>query len=628
MKKLNIAILSILLSLACTACVSAQQAAAPRPIEGRAIWMDSGAIPTNHSEIREMVDRYSQAGINILMPEVFRNGYTIYPSRIATQLPKFAPHDPLRVLISEAHKRKMEVHPWVWVFRVGHTGDQGGVLKQHPDWAAVNKSGEKLSPGGGLWLCPSMPETRKFLFQVYRELLANYDVDGIHLDYIRFENETPIPYCYNDSCRSKFKVEYGIDPIDIDPFSAAQLSWNSWRERLVNTFAQQVELEAKRIRPDLKVSAAVASEPNTARTSYMQNWPNWAANKWVDFLTPMTYTANTGRFRELVETEMATVDFKTLLFPGLGLHLHGSSSPMLEQIAAARESAASGVTLFASSYFKEPFIDAVREGPFSTKAKPPFRVSRDEIQCKAKGRQVASAAPTMEERDAYNLLKYLDYQEAQIGYVAPEPPPLFMPSVALPLPSVSVPKVTTPPKIDGQLSEDIWNNAVEITLNYTSMGDPAPVPTHIKLAYDDTNLYIGAMAIEPEMLEIRAAQTKRDGPVFYDDSIELFLDPGGRRKSYFHLAANTLGAQFDQRLLTPAWNGKWVVASGKSTDSWTLEFAIPFGELGALTPKPGDSWTANFARDRFVTGEPEYLTWSVTYGSFHQLYRFGSLIFN
>ena len=59
-----------------------------------------------------------------------------------------------------------------------------------------------------------------------------------------------------------------------------------------------------------------------------------------------------------------------------------------------------------------------------------------------------------------------------------------------------------------------------------------------------------------------------------------------------------------------------------------MEMAIPFSELGAQTPKPGDTWVANFARNRWTTGSPEYLVWSVPYGTYNRLLRFGSLVFD
>lgn len=598
-----------------------------RPIEGRAIWIDAGAIPKDRAGIARLCEEYRKCGFNILMPEVFRNGYTIYPSRIAPQLESFAGFDPLPDLIHEAHKRRMEVHPWVWVFRAGHSGEVGGILKRHPEWAAVGRNGEQVSPGGGRWLCPSNSQAREFLRQVYNELISKYQVDGLHLDYVRFENDSPIPYCYNDECRSRFKAEYGIDPMDIDPLTPVQLSWNLWRERLVNSLVQQVALDVRRMNPRIAVSAAVASEPDNARTGYMQNWPNWAANKWVDFLCPMTYTSGEDRFREWVSAESVKVGYWTHLLPGIGLHLQKDPLLTVEQINTARFLGASGVTLFASSYLQDVHKAALRSGVFSRPTKPPFRATRKQLNRIIKAKRPPNSPVPLAERDAWNLLRYLNYQDSDTGYIAPDPPPVFIPEKIEPIPTIQVRLTSTLPVIDGSLNEPYWENASAVRLECTTMGEPAPVATEVMIGYDDKTLYLGIIAHEPEMQSLKAVQTKRDGPVFYDDSIEIFLDPMGKRTSYFQLAVNTLGTQFDQKILTPAWNVEWQTATKKQADSWTMEIAIPFASIGVSKPKERDVWAVNVARNRWVTGKPEYLVWSVPYGSYNRLFRFGSLTF-
>jgi uncharacterized lipoprotein YddW (UPF0748 family) len=152
--------------------------------EVRGIWVDAGAIPKTDRAIRQMVDAYADAHFNVLFPETICRGYTIYPSVLIERDPRFAGSiDPLPIMIDEAHKRGLEVHPWVWVFRVGYTKDKGGILKAHPDWAEVDRDGNDLSPNGGYWVSPANPQARDFLASLYAELTTKYDIDVIHLDY-------------------------------------------------------------------------------------------------------------------------------------------------------------------------------------------------------------------------------------------------------------------------------------------------------------------------------------------------------------------------------------------------------------------------------------------------------------
>lgn len=629
---MKLRLLRLFVSISLLMMLSGVSNAAPLPpVEGRGIWIDAGSIPTNDRDMSAFVESLAKANLNVLLPETVRRGYTIYPSKIAEQDPKWNGYDPLAALIREAHARGMEVHPWVWVFRQGYSKDKGPMLTAHPEWTAVNKWGETLSANGGYWLCPSIPAARGYLLSIFNEIAANYDVDGLHLDYIRFENQFPTPYCYNDSCRNQFKTAHGVDPMDIDPFSKMQVTWHLWRENLVNTFIRQVSDEVHKLKPDARISAAVGSYPDVARESLLQNWPHWVDNKWVDFITPMDYTADAGKFRQMVASEKNTVDDRTIIMPGIGLHTHKGPEPAVEQIGIARDAGADGATLFASVYFKDPIRDALLSGPFSNKAEIPFRkpASRVKTLLKAALRSVRTSPADASSylRDASRLLGYLTYQAKAVGYVEPTPPPLVIPEHVLPTPTVVVKRTATAPVIDGRVDEPIWSEATAISILHTNLGDPAPVQTEVRLAYDDAKLYIAYLAKEPNVASLKETVTKRDGPVFYDDSLELFIDPWARRREYFQLSANLLGAQFDAKVNDSGVNLEWSAAGARNADGWSIEVAIPFASLGVEPPKPGTAWAINFARNRWVKGEPEYLAWSAPYGGFHRPERFGTIIF-
>ena len=253
----------------------------------RAIWVDAGAIPKSEDGIANLVRLYKKANINVLLPEVIARGYTAYPSKLLARDPRFAGAiDPMPILIREAHAAGMEVHPWVWVFRAGYTQDRGAILKAHPDWVELSKYGEDLSANGGFWISPSIPEARDFLIDLFKELVGKYDVDGIHLDYIRYEVQSPSPYGYCQYARDAFKKSCGIDPMDVDRLTSDQYSWDLYRERQINTFVQRVSTELRAIKPRLVISAAVGPNIKDARLNLLQNWANWVDNKWVDFLTP------------------------------------------------------------------------------------------------------------------------------------------------------------------------------------------------------------------------------------------------------------------------------------------------------------------------------------------------------
>ncbi|MCL5104045.1 MAG: family 10 glycosylhydrolase [Armatimonadetes bacterium] len=618
----------ILLTLAVPTTAEIDYTKLDLPVELRAIWINADAIPRTDKGIRDLVRAYRKANLNLLLPEVVARGYTVYPSKLIARDPRFAEAiDPLPPMIDEAHKLGMEVHPWVWVFRAGYAGDRGAILTAHPDWAELGKNGRELSPNGGLWISPSVPAARDFLACLFAELVSNYNVDGLHLDYVRYEVESPIPYGYCDTSRETFKRQYGIDPMDIDRLSFNQIEWMKFRERQINTFVQRIALQTRSIKPWVKISAAVGSDPGIARLNLMQNWGNWAANKWVTFVTPMAYTSNDQTFERLVAADRSGVDNKVIIAPGIGLHMQQNAPDQtVRQIGIARKNMADGQALFASSHYKVPLESELIEGPYARPASLPFRCTSEAL---AKAGKCAGETELGEyyRARAANLLDFEAYQAAAIPYIPPTKLPLKLPEYVVPLPSVAVPKASSRITIDGSLNDAAWQSAAKVELGYTPTGEPAPVKTAAMLTYDDESLYIAFECFEPDMSKIKAMVTKRDGPTFYDDSVEVFIDPTGKRADYYHLSTNTLGTRFDQKVFNVTWNGDWATASKLDTTGWTTEIAVPFTILGAPLPTLGDTWAVNLTRNRTTSGVVEYLTWAVPYGSFHSPDRFGSLRF-
>ncbi|MHB0914003.1 MAG: family 10 glycosylhydrolase [Armatimonadota bacterium] len=592
-----------------------------RTAEIRGVWMDRRSIPATEQGIRELVRSYAASGINLLLPEVIYNGYSAYPSEYLTQQDLWGGVDMLGVLIDEAHAQKMEVHPWVWAFRAGYADDIGGILSKHPEWAAVAEDGSTLTPGGGYWLCPSIPEVRQLLLAAYTELARKYPIDGIHLDYVRFDSPR---YCYNDSCREKFEARHGVDPLCIEPFTPTVLDWHLWREELVNSFVAQVATEAKKVRPEIQVSAAVASFPDQARLNYLQNWEHWADNKWVEFMTPMDYTPNPADFARRVESSVGRVDARALLAPGLGLYTTKEVGPMLVETEVERSTPADGVTLFAAAYLDPEHLEAFREGPFAESAILPSRnpiegaqellASADRRLSEETGQESVDLAKS-EVASAGRLLEYWSYRMQSTEYVQPAPPPIFIPEVVAPLPRVEAPYASSPIRIDGKLDEPAWKSASMVCIQSTNLGAPAEHESEVLLTYDAKNVYIAFRAYD--LHPNRPARVRQhDGPVFEDDSVEALLQFGSG--DYYHFALNAAGTKYEAKGRDRKWDTNWEAATGIQRNAWIAEMAIP-------RISPSSELRADFCRNR-VSRETERTCWSPTYGSYHTPIRFGTVI--
>jgi len=184
------------------------------------------------------------------------------------------------------------------------------------------------------------------------------------------------------------------------------------------------------------------------------------------------------------------------------------------------------------------------------------------------------------------------------------------------------------PVIDGRLDDACWHQAAQTTgFVLNDSREAATEQTTVYVTYDSAHLYVAFECLESQMDEVRATVTERDGPIFKDDVVELFLDPNQDRFTYYQFAVNVRGTRFDLRGdaagTAPHWDAPWNAATTRGSDRWWAEFAIPFSSLELHVGKTGDTWGINFAREQKPKGELS--VWSYTGGAFGRPDRFGQL---
>lgn len=174
----------------------------PNPkYEVRAVWLTTiGGIDWPHSyaqsersaekqkeELRAILDRLQKANINTILLQTRIRATTIYPSQYEpwdgclSGFPGKSPgYDALQFAIDECHKRGMEVHAWVVTIPVGKWNSYGcrQLRKRFP------KLIKRIDQDG--YMDPEATQTGCYLAEMCREIVQRYDVDGIHLDYIRY----------------------------------------------------------------------------------------------------------------------------------------------------------------------------------------------------------------------------------------------------------------------------------------------------------------------------------------------------------------------------------------------------------------------------------------------------------
>lgn len=200
--------------------------------------------------------------------------------------------------------------------------------------------------------------------------------------------------------------------------------------------------------------------------------------------------------------------------------------------------------------------------------------------------------------------------------------------------SVRISGLAYPPTIDGKVNSKEWEGATVIddfVPTHTGKGKPSE-GMKAYLGYDRDYLYLGVVCEESNPKGMKVTKYEKDSGVYSDDCVELFFDINHDQSTYFHLVVNPVGALYDSSVIYQEgitsmdsdWDSDAEVKATIGEHEWMAELAIPFSKLGLNGPPAEACWGLNV--NRVQRRIAEYVSWSVTGGSFHQPKNFGRMI--
>lgn len=141
-------------------------------------------------------------------------------------------------------------------------------------------------------------------------------------------------------------------------------------------------------------------------------------------------------------------------------------------------------------------------------------------------------------------------------------------------------------RIDGELNEDIWTK-VPVVSGFVQRdpkeGAPATFDTEVRVAFDDTSLYVAVNAIDPEPSKAVGILTRRDegSP---SDWVRVMIDSYRDRRTAYEFAVNAAGVKqdtywFNDGNTDSGWDAVWEVTVARHAGGWRAEFRIPFSQL-------------------------------------------------
>jgi len=314
----------------------------------RGFWLtnvDSDAL-FSRKGLEQVVTNCETYGFNTIYIVTWNRGYTLYPSPIMEREfgeaidPKLRGRDPLQELIDLAHPKGIEVIAWFeFGFAASYNETDGGrLLRARPHWAARDAAGNIATKNGFQWMNAFDPEVQSFIKSLVLEVVERYDVDGIQGD----DRLPALPSLagYDSLTRAHYQSEHdGAWP----PGNPKDTAWVEWRAGILNAFMSDLCTTLDSVAPKLTRSFSPSIYP-WSKFEYLQDWPTWVANGWVDEICPQIYRydfpAYQSALRAIVDEQVAPEQHHRLA-PGILLNVgdYLASDTLLHKMVAANRAA-------------------------------------------------------------------------------------------------------------------------------------------------------------------------------------------------------------------------------------------------------------------------------------------------
>lgn len=275
----------------------------------------TAGIRLQKAELTQMLDKLKAANFNTVLFQARTRGDVFYRSQIEPfsalltgEAGKDPGYDPLAFIIEECHKRGMECHAWMIAIPLGtrsHVISLGGksVLRTNPDMCASYK--------GQYFLNPGHEGTRTYLKRLAVEIVDNYDIDGIHLDYLRYPEEAP-----NFPDGREF-AKYGRNKSQLQ-----------WRRDNITEIVRHIYKGVKERKPWVKVSSSPLGKyrdttryPSGAWNAYHsvhQDVKKWLEEGIQDQIYPMMYFRENNFYPFVLDWQESNCNRH--IIPGLGVY--------------------------------------------------------------------------------------------------------------------------------------------------------------------------------------------------------------------------------------------------------------------------------------------------------------------
>ena len=343
-----------------------------KKIEARMLYHAQG---TTQEETDKKISILEQAGCNAVYLSLGSWDTVTYKSQYIPKYPEYGDFEPLPYVIEQCHKRGIKVFAYLAVFHATYSpvAENGNIYQMHPEWFAGDP--DRKIP---YFPDPANEEALKWAVKVYTELLMNYDLDGIGLDYIRY----PIPKAlnYDENNRKQIFARFGIDIMQGDPYEDSE-KWAKiqvYRMEKVTHVVRTVRAIVKAAKPNCSIIACLSSNPVEAAWEYGQNWGE--SSPLIEYASPMNYY-DTSADEILLSRQRDICQMKKARFiPALGgmpeLHQRWTISEWAKRVAIQRKIGCDGIIIYRMHGFDPAVAAFFGKGPYYNNAVFPEPINK------------------------------------------------------------------------------------------------------------------------------------------------------------------------------------------------------------------------------------------------------------
>ena len=316
-------------------------------VNNKCFWITKNNL-VDSTSVNQVVDFINKNDIDKVFFQVRSRGDALYQSDL---VPKseiiLSDFDPLNYFLEKKYDMNVEVHAWfntyiLWSNKILPI-DSLHFYHQCPECLESDFNGKsdkntilsqyQSKNWEGIYLSPMHPQVNTHILEVINELVSKYDLDGIHLDYIRYQDSF---YGYITEGLEQFISKFSFYPKDINRgiisprfgysksyVDSLKLIWKKYRSDKITELVRSLKYSFINDSLDIQLSAAVKPNFIDSKNRWYQDWSSWIKEDLMDFTVIMNYDYDFNDFNfinDQILTEFSYSDIKDKIFIGISCY--------------------------------------------------------------------------------------------------------------------------------------------------------------------------------------------------------------------------------------------------------------------------------------------------------------------